>query len=173
MSDRSNLREPIYLGKMGKAFGPYSEAQLQQLKASGSLREFSWIWDAQQQSWAPLDPPPAPLTQSQFNAASPAERTLFRHDSILPLEAICHNRRSAITARLRLVSETGCELISPLEEEPPFPANCQVALNLLDPRTGKSVELPVRLAGLGRSGGAWRYRVLWESCPPLVLESIA
>lgn len=51
----------IYLGKSGKAYGPYTEKELESLQSQGLLSEFQWLWDENQKCWQALEPAPAPL----------------------------------------------------------------------------------------------------------------
>src|SRR4051812_12460484 len=113
--------KPLFLGRGGRVFGPYRSEEIEALRASGEIRSFSWIWEPARSAWQPLDPPPPPLTETESDG--PAIRTVgaLRHDAILPLDVVCHDRRSAIVGKLRQVTEAGCELVSHQQcTEPPF-----------------------------------------------------
>ncbi|HLE01444.1 MAG TPA: hypothetical protein VJB59_14370 [Bdellovibrionota bacterium] len=168
----------IYLGKSGRAFGPYTQDEFDSMKTSGKLRDFSWTWNAKAKEWSPLDPAPPPLSLSTDTAAGgPAKssKPVLRHDSILPLEAICHDRRSAISGQLRLASEHGCELISHHAlSAPPFTEGSSILVNLLDPKSGRSMDTRARVDGIQQKAGSWHYKLSWTAnCPELVMENIS
>lgn len=51
----------IYLARNGRIHGPYNEAQVEEMRASGAITAFSWIWDGSTPGWEALDPAPAEL----------------------------------------------------------------------------------------------------------------
>lgn len=68
------MKKTIYLARLGKVSGPFSEEEFSGFKASGKLLEYSWIWDDAVGVWAAVDPAPAPLhhraTQNQSSLYS-------------------------------------------------------------------------------------------------------
>ena len=160
----------IYLGKLGRAFGPYTEAEIEELKDTGAIRQFSWIWNHKMETWEPLDPAPAPIDVKRQARVT----TIARHDLTAPLEVVCHDRIRAICGEIREISESGCVLVSQdVSGDPVFSENSEIRLNLLDPKNGRAADVRGRLGRISREKGRWKYRVSWRKCPELVREAIA
>lgn len=89
------------------------------------------------------------------------------------IPVVCHDFRSVITGVIHEITETGCELISSLQTTGPvFPQKTQVLLNVLDEKTGRSVNVQARLTAARRQDGQWAYRIRWKGCPEFVMTCI-
>jgi hypothetical protein len=74
-----------------------------------------------------------------------------------------------LPGELAHVTEIGCEFIAEGHSPSPvFPSQGAVFLNLLHSKTGKTMSVRARLAGIRRSGGAWRYQLQWNECPEIL-----
>jgi hypothetical protein len=92
------------------------------------------------------------------------------NQSALEIPVVCHDFRSVLTGMLREISDTGCELVSGMETEGPvFPQKTQVFLNLVDERSGRSVNIRARLTAVVRRGGQWVYRIRWSRVPEFAM----
>jgi hypothetical protein len=79
---------------------------------------------------------------------------------------VCHDFRSIVTGNIREISDTGCELVSSIQSTGPvFAQKANVLLNLLDEKTGRSVNVSARLTAVKRHEGKWTYRIRWSSLP--------
>jgi len=164
----------IYLGRLGKAFGPYTDEEFQKLENSGELKNFTWIWNTAGKNWDALDPAPAPLVIKPKNEHAKQSTVILKHDSPLPLDVICHNGLHAIPGAIRNAMQEGCEFSAKSNvSESPFPVPSRVVLSLLDVRAGKSIDVAARLLKVSRKEGHWTYSISWEGIPELVLDSIA
>jgi hypothetical protein len=191
----------IYLGKSGQTFGPYTIAEFEEIKKTPDFRTYTYIWDGRDANpdWKALELPPAavaapvkrgpgapppdavvkapdavvkaPEAAAQPRAAAP--KPALRGYDVPGLEAVCHDSRSVASGKLVGVTDSGCELVTNQRvAEPAFGATSNVTLNLLDPATGKSMNVAARLGGVQRKDGAWSYKVLWQGCPQLVLQQL-
>lgn len=60
MAEQQN-QQGVYLSKQGNVFGPFTRAQIEQLKRTGEYLNYSFIWDpASSPDWKPVHMPPAP-----------------------------------------------------------------------------------------------------------------
>lgn len=186
----------IFLGRGGETFGPYTPEEFEALKAGPDFASYTYVWDGRDANpdWKPLAPPPAkpaprkagpgaPPPDARIEPAAKPEaarapatgpaRPVLKGYDVPSIEALCHDSRFAIAGKLFGVTDAGCELIaSGARSEPAFGAKASVVLNLLDPGTGKCMNVPARLNGVRRKDGAWSYRVLWDGCPELVLQQL-
>jgi hypothetical protein len=60
-----------YLSKDGKIFGPYTDEELENLRRSGEINTFSWIWGGGSSNWMPIAAPP-PMAPPGAGAQSAA-----------------------------------------------------------------------------------------------------
>jgi hypothetical protein len=186
-----NQEHHFFLRKSGKSFGPFSEKQIEEMKASSNYEDYAWVWDSHAPEWKAIEPPPPPLSTSTVETPKPAKKYPSKsasldlaggkwHDvSKVKIAVTCHDQRSAVTGTLKRVSDRGCELVSPGHEGgPPFPDRAKIVLNLFDPASGKSQNIPGTLAKIRRKdspqtnqahSGAWIYLIRWKSCPDLLL----
>lgn len=146
----------IYLAKMGKVFGPYSQKELDTFHTEGTIKDFFWLWDEKSSQWMPLDPLPAP------------PRTERSTDLFSKLGVICHDSRGVVAGHVRDVTETGCELCTDdTQATPKLGCRSYVILNIHNPETGRSTSVPARLTDAYRAEGRWTYKVRWSACPAI------
>jgi hypothetical protein len=162
-----------YLSKSGTKFGPFNDAQLNELKSKGEYLNYSFFWDDAQPGWQPIDTPPATPGEDHSVAKSkaPARDRESRYYQT-KIQAVCLNHDHAITCQLAKVNDEGCDLIADGHgAAPQFVANARATLNLFDEKSGKSVNVPVQIAKISRQGGSWKYRIHWEICPELIANA--
>jgi hypothetical protein len=66
----------IYLSKDGKSFGPYTPEQIDQMRASGDILQYTWICSDPAQGWQPVNappPPPPPVPEADEPPDAPAD----------------------------------------------------------------------------------------------------
>lgn len=156
-------KNEIYLAKDEKLFGPYTQTEFKKMQSTGVDRQYSWVWSPNRDQWEPIDPMPPRLEQllakvqknSQLEASG--------------IEVICHNRHQLVSGRLTRVTESGAKMQSPKKSATPaINPNNQVILNLLDPESGKTVNVRALLAQVERNrDGSWSYDLRWEQVPSL------
>jgi len=177
----------IYLAKSGKITGPYSERDLGRIEGSGELERFSWMWRSDIPGWQPVDPMPAPLDEANLaevtlpedapampRSAPPLPPTPRRSHLKLvgdPIEGICHDYRTAVSGRVVHVSESGCELLVEGPASPRFTNQAKVYLNLLNSKSGHTMDVSARVSAINHSSEGWIYRLEWGSVPELLRAS--
>jgi hypothetical protein len=88
------------------------------------------------------------------------------------IPVVCHDFRSVVTGTLREITETGCELVSAQQTSGPvFPQKTKVLLNLLDEKSGRSVNVSARLTAAQRFDGKWVYRIRWPQVPEFLQQA--
>jgi hypothetical protein len=190
----------IYLGKNSQTFGPYTVEQFEEIKASADFATYTFIWDGREADadWKPLEkapappapvrkagpgaPPPdsratrAPATREREEApapavAAPVSRVALKGYDVPGIEALCHDSIHVIAGKLTQVTDSGCELICPQNSVAPgFGSKSPVVLNLLEPKTGRSMNVSARLSAVRRREGQWSLKVLWNGCPELIVQ---
>lgn len=155
-------KDAIYLGKNGKTFGPYTEAEFQAMITSGELVEFSWIWDHDKSSWKTIDqPPPMPVGSPEKTKAKAQKQASW--DSV---QAILYNAFTLVQGELKSVTETGCQLVC---RSPDSHLSCGsvVSLNLFEGNLDKkTLSLNAKILAVEPAeGGQWRYLLRWDSLP--------
>ena len=155
----------VYLGKAGQIYGPYKDDEIEELRASGKLAEFTWIWDHTIQGWKAIElPPQAP------KFAPPGSSSKVQAVSADKIQVVCHDYRSIVSGTLRNVTQTGCEIVSAdSSSSPRFPDRGNILINLLNEQTGYCMNVQAKLAEISRNEGAWTYRVRWERCPDILI----
>jgi hypothetical protein len=153
----SNLDKKIFLGKQGKIYGPFSRPEIETFQASGEIQNFVFIWDDSADQWHPLEsPPPSPDGKASTRRASRWSN----------LKAICHDFGHLVSGTLESVSEINCEFLS--EEESDYPSlgtQSFVVLNLIDPKTERSVSIEARVTAVSRRARRWSYSLAWKERP--------
>jgi hypothetical protein len=165
----------VYLARLGKVHGPFTENEIENLISSGKMEQYTWIWDTKTSKWKALDPAPAPLLLSEntpLNEGSAPSTALSATDA-RTIRAICHDFQSLVSGSLTQITETGCELLSTdLCGSPQFTLQSRLILNLLNEKTGQAMNVKAKLLRVSRLKGAWSYQLRWDHCPAL-LESVA
>jgi hypothetical protein len=183
----------IYIAKAGKTFGPFTQIEIEAKRASGELAGYNWIWNETSGAWDPVDAAPAPPMPPSFApradtaAAAPvATVTLLpsRATSITKLfsipdevssalQAICHDHLHVVAGQLKKAGENGCDFVAESKDATPiFMKDMPVRLNILDPNTGASMTVRAQVVIALRDNGLWKYRLTWESCPEIILNSV-
>jgi hypothetical protein len=157
----SAKHEGIYLGKNGKVFGPYTQAKLDEMRLSGDIRNYTFIWDASADEWRTLEaPPPKP-------GAAPTGRAGRRSEGQLEAaDAICHDYNQLVAGTLRNVSDMGCELVSHDEADSPVLAlDSALVLSVLDAKGDKALNVRAAVSEVTNDGEAWVYSLRWARRP--------
>lgn len=185
MADSQN-QQGIYLSKQGKVFGPFTRAQIEQLKRTGDFLTYSFIWDPTvSPDWKPVHMPPSPPPA----AAEVLPSRFARHDDATITEVgprpvseevtqvsgpistenrifqvICHNNRDAIGGILAQPSLQGFLLITQATSSTllPFGQGSKVWINLLDEESGQTENLQALIGKVASHDGKWALQVLWE-----------
>lgn len=156
----------IFLARFGKVHGPLTEHELTALHESGRIQEYTWLWDSRANQWKPIDPPPPPLAVNldSAHARRPGEAT---PSFGLPngLLAIAHDTRSVVSGAIERVTETGCELVCGVSSG--LSSSGRVFLNLLDPKSGKAVNVAGKLFDSAHTPRGWVYKIRWDQRPAL------
>jgi hypothetical protein len=179
----------IYLAKAGVVSGPYTEKEIESMRSSGELTNYSWISKGGPSNWQALDPMPALPGEPERAAApvaepprleaaqiepprrasqpAPSRRSLRVADEVI--EGVCHDYRSMVSGQIVQVTESGCELLVVEAEasSPKFTSQAKVYLNLLNSKNGNTIDIAAKLLGVTHSRQGWTYRLEWESVPEL------
>jgi hypothetical protein len=188
----------IYLGKAGRIFGPYADRDVSEMRATGEIERFSWIWQSSSPGWQAIDPPPPPVVEGvgigpgkEIEAPLPRTGVVEVYGHAMPpmprqappapparkaikipaeaVDAVCHDYRQAVAGRLVRVTDAGCELLAlGAVASPLFQEHAKVYLNLLNSKTGKTMDIVAMLSGASRTREGWTYRLEWESVPELL-----
>lgn len=149
----------IYLGKHGKVHGPFSQPEIEELQNSGEIGNYVFIWDTDVDKWVTLEsPPPSPEGKGQSR----------RDTRWTEYKVVGHDFVNLISGRLEGVTEIGCEFLSEESADyPSFGLKSQIILNLMDPKTEKSMSVKTRISNVERRGGIWIYRLSWKERPQI------
>lgn len=117
--------------------------------------------------------PDAPAPSAPTPSAPTQARQALRGYDVPGIEALCHDSRNVISGRLTQVTDAGCELVC---DESAVAANfgskSRVILNLLEPKSGRAMNVTARLSGVRRRDGNWSLKVLWNGCPELIVQQL-
>ena len=150
--------EVTYLGKAGKAHGPFTKAELERMRLSGQIEAYTFIWDAARHQWVNLEMAP-PNIGEQPTAATNAP-------SGIGTEALCHGANTLLGGVLENLTDSGCDLISSdTSEAPALVINSVVMLNVTDSSGGRGKNLKASLAKVSRREGKWIYGFRWAQRP--------
>lgn len=149
----------MYLGKGGRVFGPFSEQEMEDLKLSAEIENYTYLWDDASGQWFNIDPlPPAPGT-SEAAAAD-------KNAGEISDEAICHNSQELVSGWLTQITDMGCELVSSNPSDTPeLGINTSCVLNVMDAARRKAMNVKARLVESTRRDGHWVYRLRWAKRP--------
>jgi hypothetical protein len=170
-------KDEIFLGKLGKIFGPFSPKEFDEMFSDGRINEYSWLWDWEKQSWKPLEnTPPSLMTppgaatpekggKSSATTAAPTPSDSLAWDQV---EALCYGREILINGKLELITQTGCVLVSANNSgDPKLTVGVRVKLNLFDKKSKHNLETSVKVANIERKNSHWVYRLRWDGVPEL------
>jgi hypothetical protein len=157
----------IYLARGKKLFGPLTEAEWTEMQASGRDEDYHWIWKGVETGWqvlhsAPVAPPlpdnVIPIERARRAAETRGPRFHFPKG----VEILAHDYRHVIVVTFDDVSERGALLNPTQSHEPLFSIGGPIILNLLDPDTGKSVNLRAEVAAIRRENAGLTYELRWN-----------
>ena len=176
------LQTVYYLARRGKIDGPFDKDQYQKMQSENELSKYSWIWSQSEGTWKPIDPPPS-LTPQGGKIVSHEELQLKRaakqisvgklsakeQKKLSTLLVICHDQRNAISGHLDEIGPGGANLVTQDHSSlPKLGQNGKVLLNLLDSKSGKSINVDAKISSVSKQGHQWTYRLLWKQVPHLV-----
>lgn len=183
----------IYLAKKGKITGPLSNSDYENLRLSGQIEDFFWIWHDEMKQWIPLDPPPPPIqsfgevTATRLEAkttrapepvhpatiaAQAAAATVIpikptiKFGSMESIEVLVHNFRDIVQGSIQEPTQLGFTLMTVADKHAPkLGSQGKVVLNLLNKKNGEMVTVPGEITGVVRAGDGWSYQVRWNDLP--------
>jgi hypothetical protein len=148
----------IYLGKGGRVFGPFTAERLAELRLSGEIEQYTYLWDDKENEWRNIDPVPPPP-----GVETPRKRP---STSLEMSEAICYDANEIVSGILENVTDGGCELVSHSHADAPKLAlNTPLMLNVLDSDGEQAMNVKAALSTISRREGAWVYRIRWARRP--------
>jgi hypothetical protein len=185
-----------FVAKNREIFGPISTSELEGMKKSGQLANYSWICKDGDTSWSAVDPAPdsmpfdvapeAPSEQAQTAFVPPSvapkkvaqaprafqlRQTRINTGKEESFRGILFDSRNAVTAWISEASADGCEIRSDGENtDPLFVKSAGAVLNLYEVATGKTSNVPVHVEEISRFEGHWVYKVRWSHVPALFEE---
>ena len=164
-----SLKKTIYLGKSGLSHGPFSQDELQTMRANGTIQQYHWIWDASQYTWMPLDPPPPPLALATGDKKRSTPSTAIKLGKRDKFDTvICHNFRDVIVGQITQIDEWGCSFVTAQESPTPklaLQALVQVHLSIAASTSGRTMSIKGTLlrARFDRATHQWTYQLQWRA----------
>jgi hypothetical protein len=153
----SKARSVIYLGRDGKVYGPFPAEKLDELRLTGEIWNYTYLWNESSRQWKNIDPPPP-----EPGATVPKKSDT----SLKALDAICHDYSNLVEGKIENVSDLGCELVSPTRFEiPKLALNSVLMLNIMDTKGEKAVNVRASVYEISRRDDAWIYRLRWAHRP--------
>lgn len=185
MADSQN-QQGIYLSRQGKVFGPFTRAQIEQLKRTGDFLGYSFIWDPTvSPDWRPVHLPPAPPppaaevlpsrfaridegtitevgTRPGFEEPTRGSGSISEDGRVF--QVVCHNNRDAVAG---IVVQPGAQGFTIITQESsstmlPFGQGSKVWINLLDEQSGRTENFQALVGQVASHDGRWALQVLWE-----------
>jgi len=149
----------FYLGKNGRVFGPYPAAKLDELRLTGEIRNYTFIWDEAADEWRTIEPvPPRPGGGTSRGRRGDAQ--------LETADAICHDYNALVAGKLQNVSDMGCDLVSHDHTDSPVLAlNSALVLSVLDAKGEKALNVRAAVHEVFHDGGAWVYSLRWARRP--------
>jgi GYF domain 2 len=145
----------VFLGGHGQVAGPFSTSEISEMRSSGKIAQYTYIWDDKKESWINLDPPP-PHPHSG-KSADPSG-----------WEAVCFGAGRILAGGIKNVGPTGCELVtSQTSGTPELSARGSWTLNVLDRSTLKAINVKAQISSAFVEQGRWVYRITWAARPEL------
>ena len=164
----------IYLGKDGKVSGPFTSGQIEELRQSGELYSYTYIWDKKTSGWKAIEeevelPDVLPGLPPQGN--NDATRVLSSVDSI---SIICHDHHLLLSGKLLSATQEKCifESKNSIYELAAFKSGTKVLLNFLNINNGRSENLSAIIDQVKRGDEFWQYQVNWDQSPQLLKDFI-
>jgi hypothetical protein len=159
------MSKGIYLARLGKIHGPFSETELTAFQSAGELTKYSWIWEPHQQIWRAIDPAPRPMGVSDEHAWGEGAIADNRFEALLSAGDIL------ASADVREVTETGCEILLKNESPGLLGFRGPIYLDLLDSEKGyaQTVEAKICSEKLGSQG--WALRLRWRETPEILTKN--
>jgi hypothetical protein len=186
-----------YLARNQQTFGPLEESQVDALRQSGQLAQYTWIFREGDAEWAAIDPAPAIPSASAAEhltkPANPAKLAKFEQveaptqPRVQPQQPRLHavpaarklerdlyrvilfDHRNAISGWIETASDGGCIIRSDTKgSDPLFVTREAACLTLHDTRGGQSIKIRVNVAEIGRSNRGWSYQLQWREIPELL-----
>jgi hypothetical protein len=167
-----------YLARNQKTFGPLTQEEVDALRKSGQLTQYTWMFREGESQWTPIDPPPAlpsaaeePVRQAPARPA-PVRQTPVRRIDQHAYRVILFDHRNAISGWLVDASDGGCDIRSDQKGSDPLFVQREIAcLTLHDTKTGESIKLRVRVAEIARADRGWTYQLRGNAVPELLERS--
>jgi hypothetical protein len=74
----------VFLSQDGQMFGPYSREQIEEMRRTGEISRYTWLWDGTTPNWvlanaAPPPPPPPGVPVAGLQAADPVQAAAQEH----------------------------------------------------------------------------------------------
>jgi hypothetical protein len=182
-------KKQYFLAKNGSVLGPIEPDQIDTLRTSGQISNYTWICKNGDSQWTPLDPPPAlpTLTNAEIPAVAPPPfrhapqaqapqrepAPIFRSAPVKTVNpeayrVILFDHENAVSGWLTSAFDGGCEIRSDQNgSDPLFVQKSAACLSLHDTKTGEAIKINVRLGAVQRSDGGWSYRLRWKNIPAL------
>lgn len=173
-----------FLARNQQVFGPISESEVLELRGSGQLGSYSWIFKEGDAEWSPIDPaPPLPNLQKALRpnlhlvpevGETPgttmhvprAKTHLIAQERF---RIVLFDHHNAISGWLVSASDEGCEIRSDQNtSDPLFVQRAISCLSLHDTKSGETMKLNVRVSLVSRKNGAWSYRLHWGAAPAMI-----
>ena len=188
----------FFIARNQKTFGPLSADEIEALRQSGQLAQYTWIFQDGESQWTPIDPPPAvpvtvtsaptkrghlsvvptpplytgPANEAQESVSAPVPEAVAARARQLPEQAfrvILFDHRNAISGWVVEASDSGCVIRSERAgTDPLFVQKEAACLTLQDTRTGEGLKLKIRVSEISREGRGWCYRIRWNAAPALL-----
>ena len=170
------MKKLHFLAKLGRVYGPVTEADFEALRSSGKIYEYTWMWNTAQNAWQAIDAAPAPLQLEDFDkpvvhveatptvsVAQPTVELGFNLPKGINIPVIGHDFRSVISGVLHQMNGQGCEFHTDDKAfAPTFVTRSAIILNLLDAKSGHLMNVSARVLGVTRSQNGWVYRCVWQ-----------
>lgn len=147
-----------HLGRDGRAHGPFTQEAFEQMRLSGEIDQYTYLWDEQAKDWVNLDPKPPALGSgaTRRRGSSSLEQT----------EAVCHDHKEVVVGILENISDSGCELVSDEHSTiPKLALNSPLVLNVTNSAGEKAMNVRASLSSVERRDGNWVYRIRWAEAP--------
>lgn len=88
------------------------------------------------------------------------------------VHVVCHDGVHAVAGAITKLFDRGCE-VTALDPAPgpSFPKGAKIVLNLLEEKSGRSMNSRVQVTAILRREGAWVYKFRWGRVPELLQDA--